>query len=136
VREYHVLIDQPHDSMQCDNSSGSGRKNLQHMHCPVPVAARRDQEAFVLEVVARSFRSFAPRLPSAHLCLGLGLLFLLALQRLPLSGDSLLSPLAGSLGLCTLGVHLVLEDLLALLLGLGTVDLEYVSMDVRVYRLG
>lgn len=75
----------------------------------------------------QSFRSLPTSLSSAYLCLGLGLL-VLSSQCLPLSSNSLLSPLAGGLGLCTLGVHLVLEDLLALFLSLGSVDLWCVSM--------
>lgn len=51
------------------------------------------------------------------------LLFISTFQRLSLRLDSLLSPLTGSLRLRTLGVHLLLEDLLTLLLGLGSVDL-------------
>ena len=47
----------------------------------------------------------------------------LADQGLSLGLDTLLSPLAGSLGLRTLGVHLGLESLLTLLLGLGLVNL-------------
>jgi hypothetical protein len=44
-------------------------------------------------------------------------------KSVPLGLNSLLSPLSGSLGLCTLGVHLFLEDSLTLLFGLGLVDL-------------
>jgi len=58
-----------------------------------------------------------------HLFVGLGLLFrsdLLACQSLLL--DTLLPPLPRSLGLRTLGVHLVLEDSLTGLLCLGLVD--------------
>ena len=68
-----------------------------------------------------------------RLCLGL-LFLLLALQRLSLGLHTLLSPLAGSLGLSTLGVHLVLEDLLTRLLGLGLVDLVMsvsIESDIR-----
>jgi hypothetical protein len=50
-------------------------------------------------------------------------LFLLTLEDQSLLCDTLLSPLTGSLGLSTLGVHLFLENLLTLLLGLGLVDL-------------
>jgi hypothetical protein len=51
-------------------------------------------------------------------------LFLVALQNLLSLGlNTLLSPLAGSLGLCALGVHLLLEQTLTLLLGLGLVNL-------------
>jgi len=42
----------------------------------------------------------------------------------PLLGDTLLSPLAGGLGLCTLGVHLLLDDSLASGLSLSLVDLK------------
>jgi hypothetical protein len=48
-------------------------------------------------------------------------------ELLALLGDSLLSALAGSLGLGTLGVHLLLEDTLTGLLGLGLVDLFRMS---------
>lgn len=51
---------------------------------------------------------------------------LLGHKSLPLGRDTLLPPLAGSLGLGTLGVHLLLEDPLTLLLGLGLVDLQKV----------
>jgi hypothetical protein len=44
-------------------------------------------------------------------------------QCVALGHQALLSPLASSLGLCTLGVHLLLENPLALLLGLGFVNL-------------
>ena len=47
-----------------------------------------------------------------------------ASESVPLRVHTLLSPLAGSLGLCTLGVHLFLQDALTLLLGLGLVDLK------------
>lgn len=50
-------------------------------------------------------------------------LLVLASKCVALLGDTLLSPFAGSLGLRTLGVHLCLELLLTLLLGLGLVDL-------------
>jgi hypothetical protein len=45
------------------------------------------------------------------------------LARQSLLGDTLLPSLSCSLGLRTLGVHLVLEDSLTSLLGLGLVDL-------------
>ena len=70
---------------------------------------------------------FAPSTSATHLCLGLGLLF--ASQRLSLRLDPLLSPLAGSLGLCTLGVHFVLDDLLTLSLSFGLVDLHRISIN-------
>lgn len=44
-------------------------------------------------------------------------------QSFPLGSDSLLLALTGGLGLGTLGVHLLLQGLLAGLLGLSTVDL-------------
>ena len=47
-----------------------------------------------------------------------------ARKLVPLGLDALLSPLAGGLGLGALGVHLLLDLLLALLLGLGLVDLQ------------
>lgn len=52
------------------------------------------------------------------------LLLFLAGQSVPLGRLPLLLPLAGGLGLGTLGVHLLLEQPLALLLGLGTVNLR------------
>ena len=55
-------------------------------------------------------------------CLGLSLV-VVAGQLLPLLLHTLLSPLARSLGLRTLSIHLLLERTLALLLGLGLVDL-------------
>ena len=58
---------------------------------------------------------------NAHLCLSLFLL--LTSQRLSLGLNALLSPLTGSLGLRTLGVHLVLDLSLTRLLGFGLVDL-------------
>lgn len=67
----------------------------------------------------------------------LGLLRSIAKEGFPLLGDSLLATLASSLGLLSLGVHLLLEDTLAGLLGLGLVDLrkqsEFMSMTTRVY---
>jgi hypothetical protein len=59
--------------------------------------------------------------PSAYLFI----LLFLTRQRLSLLRDTLLSPLTGGLGLSTLGVHLILENLLTLLLGLGLVDLYH-----------
>ena len=53
----------------------------------------------------------------------MGLWLVLANELLSLLLDALLSPLAGGLGLRALGVHLGLQSLLALLLGLGLVDL-------------
>lgn len=50
-------------------------------------------------------------------------LLLVGQQGIPLRRRTLQLALAGSLGLGTLQVHLVLEGLLALLLGLGAVDL-------------
>ena len=58
-----------------------------------------------------------------HLLLG-RLLVVSTGQSIALLLHALLSSLAGSLGLRTLGVHLLLEDSLTLLLGLGLVDLE------------
>ena len=65
---------------------------------------------------------------NVHLCLDS---LSLALQLLPLGLLALQSPLAGSLGLSTLGVHLVLENLLTRLLSLGLVDLSRMSVDVQ-----
>ena len=56
----------------------------------------------------------------------LGLLFVTEL-RLLLGNHSLLLSLTGSLGLRTLGIHLLLEDSLTRLLGLSSVDLSYLS---------
>ena len=53
---------------------------------------------------------------------------LLALDGSTLVLDALLSPLAGGLGLRTLGVHLLLDGPVAGLLGLGLVDLRCVSV--------
>lgn len=50
-------------------------------------------------------------------------LLVLAGKGIPLGSDTLLSPLAGSLGLRALGVHVRLDLLLTSLLGLGLVDL-------------
>ena len=63
-----------------------------------------------------------PKYPTLLLgLLGLGLL--LARQRVPLRRHALLAPLAGRLGLCALGVHLLLQDPLTGFFGLGFVDL-------------
>lgn len=51
-------------------------------------------------------------------------LLLVAQLSLALLLDTLLPPLASRLGLRTLGVHLLLDDPLAGLLGLGLVDLR------------
>lgn len=62
-------------------------------------------------------------LPILHLwLLRLGIR-VVAGKRVPLRVHALLSPLAGGLRLRTLGVHLLLQLLLTLLLGLGLVDL-------------
>lgn len=53
----------------------------------------------------------------------LRLLLHLASQRIPLCLDTLLSPLAGCLGLVALGLHFFLQDTLTLLLGLSLVDM-------------
>jgi hypothetical protein len=63
----------------------------------------------------------SPDLPRSHLRF---LLWLVCHQCLPLRRHTLLSPLACSLGLRTLGIHLFFEDTLTLLLSLGLVDLE------------
>jgi hypothetical protein len=54
-----------------------------------------------------------------HLLVGL----LATSQSTALGLHTFLPSLAGSLGLCTLGVHLLLQDALTLLLGLGLVNL-------------
>jgi hypothetical protein len=53
----------------------------------------------------------------------LGLLLVTTDQSVALLLNTLLSSLTSSLGLRTLGVHLLLQDTLTLLLGLGLVDL-------------
>jgi hypothetical protein len=61
----------------------------------------------------------------------LGLLFLnITSQSIALLLNTLLSSLTGSLGLRTLGVHLLLENSLTLLLGLSLVDLQTVSVEL------
>jgi len=65
----------------------------------------------------------APCRKPSSLLLGLLLLLNLTSQSVPLCLDSLLSPLTSSLGLRTLGVHLILQDPLTLLLSLGLVDM-------------
>jgi hypothetical protein len=62
--------------------------------------------------------------PSKDLLLRLDFLLNLTGQSISLGLDTLLSSLACSLGLRTLGVHLLLENSLTLLLGLGLVDLQ------------
>jgi hypothetical protein len=52
------------------------------------------------------------------------LILILSGEGVALLLHTLLSPLTGSLGLRTLGVHLRLEFLLTRLLGLGLVDLQ------------
>lgn len=59
------------------------------------------------------------------------LLLVLAGQGIPLGLDTLLSPLAGGLGLRTLGVHVGLDLLLTSLLGLRLVNLELPSVMVQ-----
>ena len=59
------------------------------------------------------------------------LVLALAQYRLPLRRLPLDLPLAGSLGLGPLGVHLLLEQPLALLLGLGAVDLSRSRVSIR-----
>ena len=54
----------------------------------------------------------------------LGLLVVATSQGIALRLHTLLSSLAGRLGLRTLGIHLLLENSLTLLLGLGLVDLR------------
>lgn len=54
-------------------------------------------------------------------------------QGISLCRHSLHLALTSGLGLGTLGVHLVLECLLTLLLGLGTVNLDKKKNDVRTY---
>lgn len=77
-------------------------------------------------VISRHVGALEKSTPSSHL-FGLGVLAILT-QQSPLLGLlAFLSPLTGSLGLCTAGVHLFLEDSLALLLGLGLVDLHSIS---------
>jgi hypothetical protein len=65
-----------------------------------------------------------------YLHLPRGHLFVVAHHSSSLRRNSLLLALAGSLVPCALGVHLLLEHVLALLLGLGTVDLKKHEMSV------
>ena len=62
--------------------------------------------------------------PVVHVARRLCLVLALARQRSPLLLHTLLSPLPRCLRLRTLGVHLLRQKLLALLLGLGLVDLR------------
>jgi hypothetical protein len=70
------------------------------------------------------------------ICLQLLLVTLIIISRqcIPLRCHALHPPLPSSLGLGTLGVHLVLEDPLTLLLGLGLVDLECVRLTRKCMR--
>ncbi len=63
------------------------------------------------------------RIGNTPLDLPLLLLLFLSSQCIPLRHNTLLSPLTGCLGLVALGLHLLLQDTLTLLLGLGLVDL-------------
>ena len=63
------------------------------------------------------------------------LLLHLASQRIPLCLNTLLSPLACCLGLVALGLHLLLQDTLTLLLGLGLVDLQRGLSEAYIVRL-
>jgi len=62
------------------------------------------------------------------------LLLVVGGECVPLLVDTLDPPLAGSLGLCTLGIHLLPELELTGLLGLGLVDL-YRRMSQRGVRV-
>ena len=97
-----------------------------HMHADVFAKAARSV-CSSLAVDRRIVKPQVPRLllPSKDLTLRRLLFRLLTLtsQSISLGLDSLLSSLSGSLGLCTLDVHLLLEDSLTLLLGLGLVNL-------------
>lgn len=53
------------------------------------------------------------------------LIFALPHESISLRCDALLSPLAGSLGPGSFGIHLLLEDTLTMFLGLGLVDLQH-----------
>ena len=68
-----------------------------------------------------------------NLLLGLLLLVVTASQSVALLLDTLLSSLTSSLGLRTLGVHLLLEDTLARLLGLGLVNLQSSQYCCHIY---
>ena len=57
------------------------------------------------------------------MCFLSGLLLDVRHEGIPLGHDALLSSLAGSLGLGTFGIHLLLEDTLTVFLSLGLVDL-------------
>src|SRR6202012_193143 len=69
--------------------------------------------------------AFPPADMAAHhlLCL-LFRLFRLACQGISLGLNTLLSSVAGSIGLCTVCVHLLPENSLTFLLGLGLMDLS------------
>lgn len=57
------------------------------------------------------------------------LLFQLSSQSVSLRHNTLLSPLAGCLRFVALGLHLLLQDTLTLLFGLGLVDLWWISAE-------
>lgn len=65
----------------------------------------------------------------------LRLLLHLASQRIPLGLNTLLSPLTCCLGLVALGLHLLLQDTLTLLLGLGLVDLQRGLSEAYIVRV-
>ena len=66
--------------------------------------------------------------PTSPSCLSILLLLrrclILSRQRVPLRLDTLLSPLASSLGLCTFGIHFLLQGSFTRSFGLGFVDLK------------
>lgn len=73
-----------------------------------------------------SLRKLPESLPQRHL---LGLLLLALTEHgVSLGNNSLLLSLTGSLGLSTLGVHLLLKNTLTCLLSLGAVDLHAMSV--------
>ena len=69
----------------------------------------------------QSYDSSCPFLDPTLLLLRL---LILAQRLVPLSRDAFLSPLTCSLGLVSLGLHLLLQNALTLLLSLGFVDLK------------
>jgi hypothetical protein len=77
-------------------------------------------------VMTASPHDCASNPPSFKLLLRLDFLLGLTSQSISLGLNAFLSPLTGSLGLRALGVHLLLENPLTLLFGLGFVDLHEV----------
>jgi len=85
----------------------------------------QDLKHVAIAIVSVSYQHLSA--PARNLLLGL--LFVLTSKSVSLGLDSLLSPLASGLGLSTLGVHLLSENLLTVCLSLGLVNLKIVSTD-------